>query len=224
MTDLEPIWRRLESWLETSAPHILAALAPPATLDQIADAEREIGWDFPDDLRASFLIHDGELVDAGCIAGLQLLPLADLVDDWRGMRKLLEGGAFEPLPDAEPSDFAAVRQQLAEIEQRARGQRRARTGVVVPSEFPELHGGHWNLSWIPIAATGGGDSFSLDLDPPAAGTVGQMFYFDHETGPTAIAAPSFTAWLTQYVEDLERGDIVLTSTGGLARRDGRRWR
>lgn len=78
-----------------------------------------------------------------------------------------------------------------------------------------LRPGHWHRGWLPIASTGDGDSWSLDLDPGAGGRVGQVFYFDHELGPRAVAFPSFTAWLDALLVEMEAGKISLDPAGGL---------
>nr|CEL20561.1 glucan synthase 1-related protein [Kibdelosporangium sp. MJ126-NF4]CTQ89472.1 glucan synthase 1-related protein [Kibdelosporangium sp. MJ126-NF4] len=52
-------WERIEKWLAAHAPATAATLAPPATLDQIAESQRDIGVPIPADLIAFLLRHDG---------------------------------------------------------------------------------------------------------------------------------------------------------------------
>ncbi|MGA4989121.1 SMI1/KNR4 family protein [Nonomuraea bangladeshensis] len=52
-------WRRVERWLRANAPRTYRTLAGPARARTIAVAEAQMGVDFPDDLRASLLRHNG---------------------------------------------------------------------------------------------------------------------------------------------------------------------
>jgi len=52
-------WRRIEWWLGWRAPHLLKRLAPGATPEQLAAAERELGVSLPEDVRESYLRHNG---------------------------------------------------------------------------------------------------------------------------------------------------------------------
>jgi cell wall assembly regulator SMI1 len=213
-SDVASLWRRFESWLGVHSPRILAGLAPPATPERLAAAERTVGFALPADLRASLLIHDGEATDVGSIAGLTLNSLEAIQRDWRVMKEVLEVGWFDTPPFPGPAHEAWVR----DIEARERGEKpkRPRTPPV-PASDPRLRDGHWHVGWIAIASVGDGDSVSLDLDPAPGGTVGQNFYFDHEAdgGPARLYARSFSEWLECYVEDLEAGRVEVASDGYL---------
>ena len=65
----------------------------------------------------------------------------------------------------------------------------------------------WSEGWVPIVGEGTGDYLCIDLDPAEGGTVGQVFDWGHEYGPTHVLFPSFRAYLEQYASDLERGAI-----------------
>ncbi|MEV4168960.1 SMI1/KNR4 family protein [Nonomuraea sp. NPDC049709] len=52
-------WRRVERWLKANAPRTYRTLAGPGKARTIAVAESQMGVDFPDDLRASLLRHNG---------------------------------------------------------------------------------------------------------------------------------------------------------------------
>ncbi|MDA0638776.1 hypothetical protein OUY22_35655, partial [Nonomuraea sp. MCN248] len=52
-------WRRVERWLRANAPRTYEKLKGPGRARTIAVAESQMGLDFPDDLRASLLRHDG---------------------------------------------------------------------------------------------------------------------------------------------------------------------
>ncbi|MGN9839623.1 SMI1/KNR4 family protein [Nonomuraea sp. H19] len=52
-------WRRIERWLTANAPRTYRTLGKPGRARTIAIAESQMGVDFPDDLRASLLRHNG---------------------------------------------------------------------------------------------------------------------------------------------------------------------
>ena len=184
LSAVREIWQRIERWLETNAPpRVLRGLAPPASEEDIANAEDELGYRFPADFRASLFIHDGERKDVGSIKGLRLNSLKELLVDWRTMEELLRDGEFSQFGDE-----------------------------VGPTG---LKPGHWNRGWVPVASDGGGNSYSMDLDPGGAGTAGQMFFFDHEQGPGTVEAKSLLEWLGHYADELEAGRVRVRA-GGLA--------
>jgi cell wall assembly regulator SMI1 len=224
-TPIVETWERFEAWLRARAPQIAEGLAPPAATERIAAVERELGRSLPADFRESLRIHDGEAVDVGSIAGLRLNSLDELMRDWRAMAKLHEEGAFDPFsPSNDSDDFAATLARIKDIESRvAGGAAPKRPSAPSPSsKHRGLRGGHWNRGWVPIASTGGGNSFSLDLDPAEGGCLGQVFFLDHEIGPGAVSARSFTEWLARYVDDLEQGRVGMGPRGHLVRLDGRK--
>jgi cell wall assembly regulator SMI1 len=226
------LWKRYEAWLAAHAPAVLAALSPPARPDAIDAFERELGWRLPDDLRTSFLVHDGERRDGpGVIAGMLLNSIADLANDWRRMEQLRVAGTFEPVvvdsvrvealeaawPGSEdkPYDYFETVAKIRTIE--ARAQVPLPTNVSAdhavidvnrrPGEHAGLWEGHWHRGWLPIASDGGGDSWSLDVDPAPGGVIGQIVYFDHEVGSTPVLYPSFTAWFGHYLEQVDAGRV-----------------
>ncbi|TYB61064.1 hypothetical protein FXF51_29940 [Nonomuraea sp. PA05] len=52
-------WVRIERWLKANAPRTYRTLGAPGKARTIAVAEAQMGVDFPDDLRASLLRHNG---------------------------------------------------------------------------------------------------------------------------------------------------------------------
>jgi cell wall assembly regulator SMI1 len=69
----------------------------------------------------------------------------------------------------------------------------------VPSEQ------HWNARWLPFLEGAGGDLLCVDMAGIGGGKPGQVIYWSHEDGPTAIESPSLEAWLRAFVTSLERG-------------------
>src|SRR4051794_14123397 len=89
-------WERIESRLRTTAPQVLASLRPGATAAQIAETERFLGVTFPEPVRESYRIHDGQAPDGpGLIDAWEFLSLERIRDEWNVWKGLLDGGEFE---------------------------------------------------------------------------------------------------------------------------------
>ncbi len=61
----------------------------------------------------------------------------------------------------------------------------------------------WNEGWIPFAADGAGNLCCLDLDPDMGGSVGQVIHWASDPPYVEVIAPSYRAWLEQFLADLE---------------------
>ena len=92
---IEHAWQRIESWLRENAPDTLASLRPGAAPAEIAVTEAHLGVTLPDDLRASYLIHDGQTDISSLIEGVELLSLSNVCIQWTIWKDLLDDGTFE---------------------------------------------------------------------------------------------------------------------------------
>jgi cell wall assembly regulator SMI1 len=59
MDSIERLWGRIETWLTIHAPDILDNLLPGVDDDDIQEIEAELGYSFPEDVRASLRLHNG---------------------------------------------------------------------------------------------------------------------------------------------------------------------
>lgn len=79
----------------------------------------------------------------------------------------------------------------------------------------------WNRGWIPLTKSEEYDHHCLDLAPGPRGTAGQMFEYWYEHGLRKVVARSFEAWLTQFADELEADDLMVSDESrGLCRRGG----
>ncbi|MFI6731634.1 hypothetical protein ACIBI9_01790 [Nonomuraea sp. NPDC050451] len=79
-------WRRIERWLREHAPRTYASLGAPGRAGTIALAEAQTGLEFPDDLRASLLRHNGMSGPPAArfgFGGEQVLGVRGIRDQWR---------------------------------------------------------------------------------------------------------------------------------------------
>lgn len=99
---MQTIWARIDTWLMANAPGVFKALQPGASDDQIEAFEKVLGVRLPDDVKASFRIHNGQLdYEYGLIDGRELLSLARIQDEWLVWKDLLESNMFEDM-ESEP--------------------------------------------------------------------------------------------------------------------------
>src|SRR5258706_9364748 len=99
---METIWRRIDAWLARKAPELLAELQSGASEQEIQEAEKSLGIEFPADFRASLKIHNGlrhpygaHKKDYGLLDGWTLFSLEAIVESWQTMEELRKGGDFE---------------------------------------------------------------------------------------------------------------------------------
>lgn len=81
---MKTVWDRIRTWLDANAPAGYGQLRPGASAAAIRAAEKAMGLSLPDDLKASYRIHDGQANTPGLIGseGWMLLSLAQIVEDW----------------------------------------------------------------------------------------------------------------------------------------------
>jgi len=189
MTDIKAVWKRIESWLEQNAPEVAVGLGDGATEEQIAVAERKLGVALPEEVHASYSIHDGQQTDrslGGVVGGVfvpggDFLSLARIVDEWTVWKDLLDSSTFDGI-QSDPQ--------------------------------PGIKPDWWNPRWIPITYDGSGNHHCVDLDPAPGGTVGQIITMWHDGGEREVMAASFGEWLATLADEYERGEWVYSEDDG----------
>jgi cell wall assembly regulator SMI1 len=159
-------------------------LRPPATEADLTVAEAHLGQQLPADVRALYLLHDGQhqytaadpRFAAGIFTGLPLLPLHDVLfnwDQWEG---------FEAEEDMD--DFASS----------------------TPEGF--VHPKYSTRGWIPLSHDGGGNHIGVDLNPGPAGTAGQIITFGRDDDEHQVLAPSLLSYLEQVTALIASGAVT----------------
>ncbi|MFC8229834.1 SMI1/KNR4 family protein [Streptomyces sp. NPDC057287] len=158
-------------------------LPPPATPAAIDAAERELGHRLPADLRALYLLADGDCVGREpryLFQGNTWLPLRHLVTARSGY------GAAEPPWSGWGLEWDAV---IFDAD---------------PAETVRRCGGH--PGWLRFASGEDGNYLAVDTVPARNGRPGQVIHTgrDHDRGP-AYVADSVTSLLGRCLELLDRG-------------------
>lgn len=165
------------AYLSTLGVDMRVQLNPPATDAAIAAAEREIGFAFPEELRALYSFADGQQEPEdvrGATAALfgrhHFVTLRDALTQYRSWKSIYdEAGA----------DFRSTYNWTT-----------ARAGDPV-------HPDYWRPGWFPFATDGGGNAYAVDLSPAPGGTYGQVILIGRDEDERRVLAPSLSQFLTQ---------------------------
>ncbi|KAK7693691.1 hypothetical protein QCA50_003262 [Cerrena zonata] len=154
---LEQTWARLRAWLSSEYPELGDTLNFGILPQDLAQIEMSFGFALPQPIRDSYLCVDGQEPEssAGCseglFFGLTLLPLEDVLEEWRFWREV----------DDDPSTGANSR--LREMMQS------------IPPGWVRRE--YSSRGWIPLIADKAGNYLGIDMNPDEAGAVGQGHRF-----------------------------------------------
>jgi cell wall assembly regulator SMI1 len=180
---VKELWQRLETWLGQNLPEALKNLRPPATDEEIAAAESIISLKFPEAFKASLKIHDGEYEDfePGALADSHwLLPLEVALEFWQRY------GIEDETPESLDAWKLSVENNYCFIK-----------GAV---KLVNISTKRLQITWM-----NGDVNRFIDFDPPDGGNIGQIIEIDVECGFYKVLAPSFLAFLEEYLSKLESG-------------------
>ncbi|KAJ7184292.1 hypothetical protein C8R46DRAFT_983304 [Mycena filopes] len=188
---LELTWNRLRAWLAREYPELGDTLNYGILPQDLALLEAQFGFDLPPVVRESYLNVDGQEAEsaAGCsqglFFGLTLLPLEDVLDEWRFWREV----------DDDPSTGAnaSLRDSMQSIP----------TGWV-RKEYSQR-------GWIPLVADKAGNYVGIDLNPAEGGAPGQVIVFGRDFDTKIVlwagdGPAGWAKWLAAFVDDLEAGE------------------
>jgi cell wall assembly regulator SMI1 len=184
METVKSAWHRISAWYAANTPDGTLVLAPGASEIEIVNFENEIGLHLPEDLRASFALHNGTLNEGYLLYHGELLSLKKISKLCKEYSQWQKNENWGLGPDYE-TDF---------IE-----------GPIKPI--------WWNPLRIPLTDNSG-DGVMADFDPATGGQLGQIIEFDHEVGPRKVFASGFGRWLNYLADGLEKGDYVYIEDAG----------
>ncbi|KAJ6488562.1 hypothetical protein C8R47DRAFT_1125975 [Mycena vitilis] len=188
---LEATWTRLRTWLAREYPELGDTLNYGILPQDLTDIEAQFGFELPPVVRESYLAVDGQEAEssAGCAEGLffglTLLPLEDVLEEWRFWREV----------DDDPSTGAntQLRDSMLSIP----------TGWV-RKEYSQR-------GWIPLIADKAGNYVGVDLNPDEGGSVGQVIVFGRDFDTkivlwTGDGPAGWAKWFACFVDELESGE------------------
>lgn len=145
MTGISEDVARIADWVARHGESGTPMFAGPATADDVTRAEAALGLAFPHELRALYLVADGQ-TDTGptLLDAFRLMSLAEIVDAAAFLNDFFPDGRNAEDPDHAPID--------------------ADRGIRATWWWPR---------WLPVMTNDSGDYHCVDLDPAEGGTAGQ---------------------------------------------------
>ncbi|KAI0320084.1 hypothetical protein OF83DRAFT_1162593 [Amylostereum chailletii] len=188
---LQQTWNRLKTWLANEYPELGDTLNYGILPEDLAAIEMQFGFALPQAVRESYLAVDGQEPEssAGCTEGLffglHLLPLDEVLDEWRFWREV----------DNDPNTGAHVK--LREV-----------MGSIPPDWVRQEYS---QRGWIPLISDKTGNYIGVDLNPGDRGSVGQVIVFGRDFDTKVVlwrgdGVVGWARWLAGFVEDLENGE------------------
>ncbi|KAG9004267.1 Cell wall assembly regulator [Tulasnella sp. JGI-2019a] len=188
---LHHTWNRLRTWLATEYTELGDTLNYGIQPSIISGVEMELGLPLPSAVRDSYLICDGQEVEssAGCseglFFGLTLLPLEDVLEEWRFWREV----------DEDPS--TGSNDNLRSVMQS------------IPEDYVRRE--YSCRGWLPLVTDRAGNYLGVDLHPADQGSYGQVIVFGRDFDTKVVmwrgeGEGGWGRWLSGLVDELENGD------------------
>lgn len=188
---LSNTWNRLRLWLEREYPELGDTLNYGMLPQDLAQVEMAFGFSLPHPVRESYLCVDGQEPEsaAGCseglFFGLYLLPLEDVLEEWRFWREVDD--------DPQTGANATLREIMESI-----------PAGWVRKEYS-------CRGWIPLIADKAGNYLGIDMNPGEGGAVGQVIVFGRDFDTKVVmwrgdGPGGWAKFLAGFVEDLESGE------------------
>jgi cell wall assembly regulator SMI1 len=151
----------------------------PCTEEELAAAEASMGVRLPEDVRALYLVADGDFEETGLLGRHSLFPLAEVVEQY------LEGvpGSYGWEDDLSDDGVVFETVPFGRVKRLSR-----------------------NDFWVTVGSDRGGNYVAVDLDPAEHGHAGQVIEYGRDIhGPLEHVSTSVRTILTEVVEALRAG-------------------
>lgn len=93
---MKETWTKIEDWLKKNAGQVYDSLNEGATDNDFEDLEDLIDKKLPDDFKAFYRIHNGQVAASpGLIDGEELLSTERIMEEWSVWKELYDKGVFD---------------------------------------------------------------------------------------------------------------------------------
>lgn len=96
---------------------------------------------------------------------------------------------------------------------------RSNAGTAPLIASPGVQLAWWHAAWIAWAKNGSGDYLAIDADPAPGGQLGQVLLYFHDLERRDAVAPSLSAWLRSFTDELEADRYEVVGDHALRPRD-----
>jgi cell wall assembly regulator SMI1 len=198
---MQPVWSRLEAIFKQRYPTLFESLNPPATVEQLDAFEAATQLRLPDDVRESYLLHDGckgtgeldEDEKPALFCRYRWSSLSESLARWQSFQEVVLHGHFDDTSyfysEAEdPDGWAACEVRPWEV------------------VFPPC--------WFPIGQLGSDleCGWFIDMLPGPKGSMGQLIY-QIMGASSLVVTRSFSNYLHALADSLEKGEIEHSTDG-----------
>jgi cell wall assembly regulator SMI1 len=213
-------WRRIEAWLGEHLPILKLSLRPGISRTDLKKFEKMIGRSLPDDVRESWMIHDGQrpihylpdaveysvedddaLLSKGVLFGSEVLPLLDENDCLASSPSLGHWKFWSEMVEA-----AERGEDDGMLDEFSRESTSSPQGAI-----QRLHACR---DWIPLVEMNDSNLIGIDLDPGPSGVAGQVINFGRDQERKYVLARSWSHFLEDVADELERGNFVISEDEG----------
>ncbi len=165
------VWKQIQADIQARAPALATRLLPPASPQALGKVENALGVELPDGVVAVYLVHDGI-----------------------GMPAVLE-------QSTRPSELLSLSEMMEHWQ--------SLTGLLDEGRFDDravervrgpVKADWYNRHWLPVASSGEGNYFCVDLDPAEGGTPGQIIAFCHDSPERWVEAPDLPTYLATHLD------------------------
>jgi cell wall assembly regulator SMI1 len=157
-----------------------------ATIEEVQSFEQAIGQHLPEEVRQSYLVHNG----SASFFGMVLLSLENSLHEWR---------TWQSLNTHDPGSI----DYLESVFQKK--------STSFPQETICL--GYINPGWIPLCSDSGGNHFGIDLNPARIGEAGQVINFGRDEEDKYVLAWTWGWFLRDFATELECGNYQISDDG-----------
>lgn len=188
---MSTIEQALTSWLTVLASansSIVQQLNPPATLERIEQVEETIGQSLPEDLKALYLIANGQK---------NYFP-----------RKHSTSGKYDG-PLFGRYEFSSIETALVSWKNwKSIADMLDNTNEFITARLGDpIDAVYYRSSWFPFAEDGGGNAWAVDLAPIKNGTYGQIVQMGSDENERRVIAASLTELFTKASKNLKQVDL-----------------
>lgn len=177
MTTIADSWKLIAAALRVRPTSASAVLPAGASLDAVRRVETEVGVALPEDMRESYVLHNGSNGLWICEQGF-LMPLMATGEGLLGSYGVLD-----------------LWRAMSEVGEEMSRERSSPSGPIRDD--------YWNRLWIPVTENECGDFVCVDLAPRTGGQHGQVIDWNHEQGATRVLAGSFGQWLVGLADNID---------------------
>ncbi|MBY9081814.1 SMI1/KNR4 family protein [Paenibacillus sp. HN-1] len=173
MGNIAAVWSAFVHAMSEQERRFPEFLNEPATEEELLEAEQQLGFPFPEEVKELYRIHNGQNHRYGIVFGLYFLSLTELCRKHKDWKELIDSEGPEGLAE------------LGEL-----------CTSTPPGTIKTVYA---NLRWIPLFYDGSGNAVGVDLDPGEHGSIGQIINFGRDEDNKLVLAPNLAAFIPRYL-------------------------